>query len=92
MDTAMAYGNQREIGRAVRDSGVPRDRIWITSKILPSLIKRDDAFADVGRAVDGIIKELNAGGDDDGYLDLCLIHTPVLGRTFTMDAWRVFTN
>ena len=33
IDTAHAYGNERSVGQAVKDSGIPRDSIWITSKL-----------------------------------------------------------
>ncbi|KRL79287.1 hypothetical protein FC17_GL000553 [Secundilactobacillus paracollinoides DSM 15502 = JCM 11969] len=33
IDTAVAYFNENEVGQAVRDSGIPREQIWITSKL-----------------------------------------------------------
>lgn len=36
IDTAHAYQNERSVGRAVKESGVPRDEIWITTKLWPS--------------------------------------------------------
>ena len=35
IDTAQAYGNEESVGRAFRDSGVPRDQVFITTKYLP---------------------------------------------------------
>jgi 2,5-diketo-D-gluconate reductase A len=35
IDTAQAYGNEDSVGRALRDSGVPRDQVFITTKYLP---------------------------------------------------------
>lgn len=93
VDTAMAYGNHREIGRAVRDSGLGRDEVWITSKISPNQILRNggrgggDVQRLVSRAVDGILKELGTS-----YLDLCLIHTPKAGRDFSVAAWRALVE
>lgn len=33
IDTALAYGNEREVGQGIKDSGVPREQIWITTKL-----------------------------------------------------------
>jgi diketogulonate reductase-like aldo/keto reductase len=41
VDTARAYGNEASVGRAVRDSGLPRDEVFVTSK-LPAEIKTAD--------------------------------------------------
>ena len=44
IDTAQAYGNERSVGRALRDSGVPRDEVFITTKFYPA---REDPEAEV---------------------------------------------
>lgn len=36
IDTAQAYGNERGVGEAVKESGIPREEIWITTKLWPS--------------------------------------------------------
>src|ERR1700740_671826 len=41
IDTAQAYGNEQSVGRALRDSGVPRDEVFLTTKFNPS--RRDPA-------------------------------------------------
>lgn len=33
VDTAVAYFNEQEVGRAIKDSGIPREQIWVTSKL-----------------------------------------------------------
>jgi glycerol 2-dehydrogenase (NADP+) len=33
IDTAFAYGNEKEVGEGIKDSGVPREQIWITTKL-----------------------------------------------------------
>ena len=74
IDTATAYENEEEVGRAVRDSGIPRESIFITSKLWLS------QFGDPQKGVERSLKKL---GMD--YIDLYLIHQPygdVLG------AWR----
>ncbi len=67
IDTAAAYMNERDVGRAVRDSGIPRDQIWVTSKLWP----QDYAAAD---APQGIQRTLDNLGLD--YVDLMLLHQP----------------
>jgi diketogulonate reductase-like aldo/keto reductase len=65
IDTATMYGNEAEIGRAVRDSGIPREDIFVTTKI-----QADRA----GRERETIQASLRALGLD--YVDLWLIHWP----------------
>jgi len=36
IDTAHAYRNERSVGQAIKDSGIPRDSIWVTSKLWPN--------------------------------------------------------
>jgi diketogulonate reductase-like aldo/keto reductase len=67
VDTARAYGNEREVGRALADAGVPREEVWLTTKVW-----RDDARADdVGRV---FAQQLSDLGVD--YVDLLLLHWP----------------
>src|SRR5690606_24408940 len=77
LDTATMYGNEAEIGRAVRDSGVPREEVFITTKLMPS---------DAGRERRVITASLEALGT--GYVDLWLIHAPP--RRAGVDTWREF--
>ena len=67
IDTAYVYENEDAVGRAVKDCGVPREQLFITTK-LPSEIKSYDG------AKDYCEKSLKALGLD--YLDLYLIHAP----------------
>jgi 2,5-diketo-D-gluconate reductase B len=67
IDTAQAYGNEEEVGRALKESGVPRDEIFLTTKIV-----RDSLAGDrVGPSVDESLRKL---GTD--HVDLLLIHWP----------------
>ena len=80
IDTAMAYRNHKDIGKALRASGVAREAIWLTSKIAPSAVRsRTDTVA----ACHDILKDLGVE-----YLDLLLIHSPKLGRAKTTDLWK----
>lgn len=67
IDTATAYFNEQEVGRAIKDSGIPRDQIWVTSK----LWLQDYAYADAEKAIDASLTKLGLD-----YVDLYLIHQP----------------
>ena len=67
IDTAQAYGNESEVGAALRESGVPREDIFLTTKIVRDSLQGDK----VGPATDASLKRL---GTD--YIDLLLIHWP----------------
>ncbi len=67
IDTAMVYYNEEEVGRAVRDSGIPRKDIFITSKLWITHFGYE-------RAKRGVERSLRLLGTD--YIDLYLIHQP----------------
>jgi 2,5-diketo-D-gluconate reductase A len=64
IDTAQAYGNEESVGRALRDSGVPREEVFITTKFHPG---RRDAEAEVRRSLERL-------GVDQ--VDLYIVHWP----------------
>jgi diketogulonate reductase-like aldo/keto reductase len=72
IDTAQLYGNEESVGRAVRDSGVPREELYITTKFAPS--RRDPAAE-----AEGSLRQLGLD-----YVDLYLVHWPQRGATW---AW-----
>jgi len=76
IDTATLYRNEAEIGRALRDSGVAREDVFLTTKLHPS---------DVGREGEVLKASLAALGTD--YLDLWLVHWPPRGRASVV-TWR----
>jgi 2,5-diketo-D-gluconate reductase A len=76
IDTATMYGNEHEVGRAVRDSDVPRDEVFVTTKLPPR---------EADRAADVIEASLRALEFD--YVDLWLIHWPP-GRTASPRTWQ----
>ena len=65
IDTAHAYQNERSVGRAIRESGIPREEIFVTSKLWPSEYGE-------GLTMEGIDKML--ARLDTPYLDLLLLH------------------
>lgn len=64
-DSALAYGNEAEVGDGIRDSGVPREEIWVTTKL-------DNPWHH--RVPEGIDSSLKSLGLD--YVDLYLVHWP----------------
>jgi 2,5-diketo-D-gluconate reductase A len=68
IDTAEMYGNEREVGEAVRASGLTRDEVFVTSKLDNGFHRPDDAR----RAFDATLAELGLD-----FVDLFLIHWPL---------------
>jgi diketogulonate reductase-like aldo/keto reductase len=72
LDTAQAYGNEASVGRALRESGIARDQVFITTKFHPG---RRDPLREAAYSIERL-------GVD--YVDLYLIHWPAGGATW---AW-----
>lgn len=68
IDTAHAYDDERGVGQAVKESGVPRSEVWITSKLWPS----EYGEGKTAEAIDKMLKRL-----DTEYIDLLYVHQPV---------------
>ena len=77
IDTARIYGNERGIGRAIRSSGLPREQLFITSKVWNDDVRRNRVAAAFDETLDLLGLE---------YLDLYLVHWPVSGHVVA--AWR----
>jgi len=77
IDTAALYGNEEDVGRAVRESGIPRDQIFVTTK----LWNADQGYAS---ALEAFERSLDRLGID--HVDLYLIHWPEPGKR--RDSWR----
>lgn len=67
IDTAVAYQNEEAVGKAIKDSDIPRDQIWVTSK----LWLQDYAYEEAKKAIDLSLKKLSLD-----YVDLYLVHQP----------------
>lgn len=65
IDTAYMYHNEEEVGEAVRKSGIPREEIFVTTKLYPS------QFDHAAEAIDEALEKL-----DIGYIDFMLLHHP----------------
>ena len=68
IDTAHAYQNERGVGAAVRESGIPRSEIWITSKLWPT----DYNSGNVEQSINKMLERLGVE-----YIDLLYLHQPV---------------
>ncbi|WP_205647329.1 aldo/keto reductase [Actinobaculum sp. 313] len=67
IDTANAYFNEKAVGRAVRASGIPREELFITTKLFPQSYPLEQCRADI----DATLRRL-----DMDYIDLLLLHQP----------------
>lgn len=80
IDTAAAYGNEAEVGAGIKASGVPRDQIWLTTKLFNNDHKR------VAEALDESLAKLGVD-----YVDLYLIHWPasvIAGQKAVHEDWN----
>jgi diketogulonate reductase-like aldo/keto reductase len=69
VDTAQAYGNEESVGRALRESGIPREEVFVTTKFQP---RRRDPAAEI----EGSLRRLGVD-----YVDLYIVHWPRGGPT-----------
>ncbi|WP_394552751.1 aldo/keto reductase [Agromyces sp. MMS24-JH15] len=83
LDTAALYGNEREVGEAVRDASVPREDLVVTSKVW----RDDNGFDKTLRAFDASMARFGLD-----TLDLYLIHWPVPSTDRYVDAWRALVR
>lgn len=79
IDTAEMYGNEKEVGEAVRDSGIARADVFVTSKLNNGFHARDDALA----AFDATLGSL-----DFDYVDMFLIHWPLPAIGDFVETWK----
>lgn len=83
IDTAVNYGNEEEVGEAVRRSGVPRDEVRLTSKLPGRHHAYDEAIASTKESLSRL-------GVD--HLDLHLIHWPNPGVGLFVEAWQALVD
>ena len=81
VDTARIYGNEKDVGEGLRASGVPRDQIFVTTK----LWNEDQGYDRALKAFDASLDRLGLD-----YVDLYLIHWPVAGKR--EDSWRALEH
>ncbi|PLB53724.1 Aldo/keto reductase [Aspergillus steynii IBT 23096] len=81
IDTAQFYANEKEVGEAIRASGIPRSEIFVTTKILSPAGSPEATY---GKLVDSVEKI----GGKDGYVDLFLIHSSSSGSSGRKELWQ----
>jgi len=81
IDTAMMYGNEASVGQAVRESGLPREDIFVTTKLWNDDHGYDEAITACHLSLEALDLE---------YIDLYLIHWPVAGKRG--DSWRALED
>lgn len=81
VDTAKIYGNEKEVGEAVRSAEVPRDALFVTTKVW----NEDQGYDTTREAFETSMEKLGLD-----YLDLYLIHWPATARR--ADSWRAMRD
>lgn len=79
IDTAAAYKNEAGVGKAIKESGINREDLFVTTKLWNS----EQGYDSTLKAFDASLEKLGLD-----YVDLYLIHWPVEGKT--QDTWRAF--
>ena len=82
IDTAALYRNEEQVGQAIRDSGISREEIFVTTKIPLKAIRQ----AQLLPAIENSLQKL-----DLGYIDLMLLHSPSSKQPIS-EIWREFTR
>src|SRR5213082_1273761 len=67
VDTARMYGNEREVGEAIRDAALPRNELWVTTKVWHDQLEPDR----LRRSAEASLKDLGLD-----FVDLLLVHWP----------------
>jgi len=83
IDTAAIYGNEAGVGRAIAESGIPRDELFVTSKVWIS----DHGYDAALRAYDASLERLGLD-----HLDLYLIHWPTPALATYPETWRALES
>jgi diketogulonate reductase-like aldo/keto reductase len=81
IDTAQYYENEADVGQALRESKLPREDVYITSKILSAGNDADQTYQKIADSVEKLAGK-------DGYADLFLIHTPNGGEKARKLIWQ----
>jgi diketogulonate reductase-like aldo/keto reductase len=81
IDTAQFYANEAEVGEALRTSGVPREQVFVTTKIL-------SPAASVEATYDKLLASVHKISGEHGYVDLFLIHSSKSGSAGRKVLWQ----
>lgn len=81
IDTAQYYGNEGEVGQAVKNHAVDRKDVYLSTKILSAQGSVDDSYQ-------ACVDSVNKLDPDTGYVDLFLIHSPNGGKASRKEMWQ----
>lgn len=81
IDTAALYDNETEVGRGIRESGISREEVFVTTKIWNDR----QGYQESLKAIDESLKRL-----DLGYIDTLLIHWPCPAQDLYLETWKAF--
>src|ERR671932_2144966 len=84
IDTAYIYGNESDVGKAVHESDIQRDEVFITTKLWNT---REVGYDSALRSCEDSLQRLGLT-----YVDLYLIHWPVQGISNSTDVWRAMVH
>lgn len=80
IDSAQYYQNEKEMGEAVRQSGLKRSEVFLTTKVL-------FAAGSVDKTYQSCLESVNKIDGEDGYVDLFLIHNQTFGSAKRKECW-----
>ncbi|EIN11408.1 Aldo/keto reductase [Punctularia strigosozonata HHB-11173 SS5] len=83
IDSARHYGNEAQVGEAVRQSGIPREEVFITSKVFD----QDHGYESTKKAVQGSLDDFAFD-----YIDLYLIHSPRSGKERRLETYKALLD
>ncbi len=83
VDTAQSYENEAEVGQGIADSGLPRNELFVTTKVATDMMRNGSEA--VHQSIDESLTKLNTG-----YIDLLLIHWPV--KNCVKHTWKVMED
>lgn len=83
IDGAFIYGNEAEMGAGIRQATVPRDDLFVTSKVWNA----DQGYDAARKAIDGSLARIGLE-----YLDLCLIHWPCPQKSLYVETWQALID
>jgi 2,5-diketo-D-gluconate reductase A len=79
VDTAQVYGNEAEVGTAIAESGLPREDVFITTKLNP----QHHGYVSTRNELEESLRKLRTS-----YIDLYLLHWPSPGKDRYLESWR----
>lgn len=81
IDTAQFYGNEKEVGEALRTCGLPREEVFVTTKII-------SPAGSIEATYDKLLASVEKIGGPNGYVDLFLIHSSSSGAAGRKVLWQ----